>query len=302
MLTLAQILKKARLEKGLSLEEASRQSKIHKKYLEALEEGEYSLFSSEAHLLGFLKTYAQMLSLTNAGVLALLRREHGGKSLNPPALPPQPLDLPRFVLTPAAFFFLGVSLLLLFFIFFLWREYASLALSPELFVLEPVENLRMVEREVNVLGRTDPSAKLTLNGQEIQVAADGSFATTVSLSVGVNNLSFLAVNKLGKETQLRRSVIVESFLIKEEAVPPSPLALIVEVKVAPEAAWLRVEVDGEKVYEGILLSGLEKTFSGKQQIKIKTGNAGSTEIVWQGKRLGVLGKKGEVIERTFQKE
>ncbi|MBR3933713.1 MAG: S-layer homology domain-containing protein [Clostridia bacterium] len=57
------------------------------------------------------------------------------------------------------------------------------------------------------------SVDLTCNGKDVVVEKDGSFVTNVSLSVGDNNINFVATNKYGIETT--KTIVIE----REEAEP-----------------------------------------------------------------------------------
>jgi len=63
MQSVGEKLKKARLEKNLSLDEVYRQTKIHTRVLEALEQDRAHNFLSHLYVKAFLKTYAQYLDL-----------------------------------------------------------------------------------------------------------------------------------------------------------------------------------------------------------------------------------------------
>lgn len=63
MASLGEQLRKARESKNISLEEASNDVKISKRYLEALEEGNYSILPAQAYVKGFLQNYARYLGL-----------------------------------------------------------------------------------------------------------------------------------------------------------------------------------------------------------------------------------------------
>lgn len=61
--TLGDFLKQARKEKGVTIDEISRETNISKRYLAALEENDYSLFPADTYILGFLTTYAEALEM-----------------------------------------------------------------------------------------------------------------------------------------------------------------------------------------------------------------------------------------------
>ncbi len=71
---LVALLKEARQEKKISLEEISRQTKIRQRYLEALENGDFSLFAGEVYLKGALANYAEIVGLDPKEILALYHR------------------------------------------------------------------------------------------------------------------------------------------------------------------------------------------------------------------------------------
>jgi cytoskeletal protein RodZ len=56
-------LKAAREAKGYSIEHVSRETNIARRYIEALEDGDFSQFPAEAYLIGFLKNYGEYLAL-----------------------------------------------------------------------------------------------------------------------------------------------------------------------------------------------------------------------------------------------
>jgi transcriptional regulator with XRE-family HTH domain len=66
-------LERARKDKGLSLEEAERATKIRKRYLDGLERDDYSVLPDAVYARGFLKTYANFLGLDGDGLSQELR-------------------------------------------------------------------------------------------------------------------------------------------------------------------------------------------------------------------------------------
>ncbi|NMM51175.1 helix-turn-helix domain-containing protein [Paenibacillus aquistagni] len=63
MSELGQILKKARLERGLTLDDVQEATKIRKRYLEAIEEGDYKVLPGTFYVRAFVKTYAEHVGL-----------------------------------------------------------------------------------------------------------------------------------------------------------------------------------------------------------------------------------------------
>jgi transcriptional regulator with XRE-family HTH domain len=62
-LSIKEILKEAREEKGLSVEQVSKKLRINKKYIHAMEDGNFLVLPSLVYAKGFLKAYCELLDL-----------------------------------------------------------------------------------------------------------------------------------------------------------------------------------------------------------------------------------------------
>ena len=71
MKEIGNLLRQAREEKGKSLDEISRETKIQKRYLSLLEEGDFSSFSGEVYLKGALRNFAEAVCLNSSEIILL---------------------------------------------------------------------------------------------------------------------------------------------------------------------------------------------------------------------------------------
>lgn len=102
---LGELLKQARREKNLTLEEIGERTKIQCRYLEALEGGDVSPFAGEVYIKGALRNYAETVGLDPQEVLELYRslREEAVQAANgqkagekaPAAEKSQPVERPQ---------------------------------------------------------------------------------------------------------------------------------------------------------------------------------------------------------------
>jgi len=69
MASIGEQLRSARESKTISLSDAANDVKISKRYLEALEEGNYSVFPAQVYIKGFLSNYAKYLGLDSKNIL-----------------------------------------------------------------------------------------------------------------------------------------------------------------------------------------------------------------------------------------
>jgi hypothetical protein len=219
MQTVAHLLKKAREAKGLSFEQIRETLKIHPRFLRALEESDYQVFSSPVHLKGFLKNYAEYLGLDVAAILAFWRREYDeaqakkkGSFLTP---------LPRVLnITPGLILGGFTVFAVVGFFLYLLLAYRSVAEAPPLRVESPATDIKVATPSLLIAGQTDPEAVLTLNGERLRLDERGRFAETLRLSTGVNRLNFSVTSKLGKERRVSRTVVVEEPAPPAAAGPP----------------------------------------------------------------------------------
>lgn len=208
MTTIGQLLTDAREQKKMTLNEVSEITKIRSSYLHALEEGRYSVFSSEIHLQGFLANYAKFLGLDIERIRALYRRERRIK--------PEPLkrdvftskDRPKFVLTPKMIVFPFIAVAVIGVIVYFVRQYEVIAQPPSLTVTEPQENAVTASANLLVSGQVELGNTLTVNNEEVTtVDRLGFFEVYVRLPIeGVNKITVVAESGLGKQTVVERTV------------------------------------------------------------------------------------------------
>ncbi len=73
MESLGEILKAAREKRNITVEQIARDTRISRRYIEALEQEDFSAFPGETYLTGFLRNYADYLGLPRDELVALYR-------------------------------------------------------------------------------------------------------------------------------------------------------------------------------------------------------------------------------------
>lgn len=204
--SVGKILRKAREDKGLTLEQAKVETKIHQKFLKALEDGDYSLFSSSVHIKGFLRNYADFLGLNVPSILAFWRREFDEDLLKRKGSTfPRPLSR-SFLITPGFLVSIFTGGIVLMFLLYLILAYKTATIAPKIVIDHPSANFSTNEGLLDISGKVDADATLYLNGQKVSTLPTGKFTQKITLSPGENTLGFRAVSKLGKESTLSRTV------------------------------------------------------------------------------------------------
>jgi hypothetical protein len=74
--------------------------------------------------------------------------------------------------------------------------------------------------------------------------------------------------------------------------------VVVEIT-GQQTSWTRVAVDGVVAFEGQINPGDTQQFEGASEIRIRTGNGAALQVTYNGQNIGLLGQRGEVVERFF---
>lgn len=204
MKTVGQILRKVRLEKQISFEEVEASTKIRKEFLQALEEDNFSKLPSYTSGRGFIKNYGEFLGLSPKPILAIFRRDFSHSEV---VLGSIAKDLegkikwnPKLTLiTAGIIFFLGLS-------FYLGYQYFSFKRAPFLEVAFPPEGKQVLEEKIEVFGKAQPDASLTINDNPVFLSPKGEFHYQLDLFPGENKIMVEAKTKINKRTKVERTV------------------------------------------------------------------------------------------------
>jgi cytoskeletal protein RodZ len=212
MRTVGEILKKARLEKRLALEEIEKILRIRKKYLLALEENAWEKLPALPYIKGFLRNYSAFLDLVPEEMVAIFRRQWRWQEKT--GLLPEgvtnPLDKPLLHLTPqgaTAFIVISSIVVFLSYLFFQYKAYVS---PPNLTVNKPLEGEIASVGTVEVVGKADSDAVVSINNQKVALSQNGEFSANISLPPGVNTILIEAASKYGKKRTVTRTIQIQT--------------------------------------------------------------------------------------------
>jgi cytoskeletal protein RodZ len=203
--TIGNIVKNAREKRGLDLSVCATYLKIQIRFLQAIENDDYKIFENSYQAQGFFSNYAEFLDLNITNLLPRWKKDVSD------FFPNEEFNVKKFykpkksrsikiVLTmEKILYFFGALGVLIFFIY-VYTTYQSTMYNPKLVITKP-ENNSIVETDiVDIFGKTDADAVLSLNNEKLTIQTDGNFSTSLKLSEGINNFKFSSVNPYGKET------------------------------------------------------------------------------------------------------
>lgn len=294
--SLSQQLKEVRRTGKLTLEQIALETKIPKKYLRALEEGNYEELPAEVYVRGFLENYASYLGFPQDEVLTQYRRERGvsGRKAATLDLPKRSVEERKLTITPRTMGLAAAAALLLIVVGYLITQITGFASPPDLEIDAPIADARVASDRVTVSGTTEPDAQVFVNNQPIPTDTDGTFKETVTLPSGTNSLRIVARDQDGRERSEVRSVVVALASGTPTPAPESAsdTALFV-VRVGPNSAFVEINADGKGTFEGLMAPNTTQTFTAKDRVLVTTSNGGSTRVTINGESQGTLGEEGQ---------
>ncbi len=205
------ILKEARLTRQMELADVARITKIRPHFLELLESDDFSRLPNAIVAKGFIRNYAQFLGLNPDYLLAVFRRDFSEN--------PKGQIVPRGMVEPVAKTNLWtprstvIAVVVLFFTLFLGYlgyQYTLLVGPPSLVLSSPPDRSSTTQDTVEVYGKTDPEATISVNGNYITLDKGGQFSVRLQLNPGANLVTVTARSKNNRSVTVKRHVFLTS--------------------------------------------------------------------------------------------
>ncbi|MFQ5452103.1 MAG: helix-turn-helix domain-containing protein, partial [Candidatus Paceibacterota bacterium] len=175
MLSVAKLLKAERQKKELSLSDVQKETRIRKKYLTAVEAGDWNAFPSMTYIQGVIKTYAKFLGLDGKKLLAFFRREYEKKErisfkkrISKDSFTPQTKKL------LAATIF---TIILIFGGYFLYQLNIYFS-PPNVEILKPVKDTSRQDK-IELVGQTEKEAIVEVNSKRVYLDEQNRFSTNI---------------------------------------------------------------------------------------------------------------------------
>jgi len=254
-------LKRIRLEKGLSLEEVHKKTKIHLNILKSIEEDSLVNFSP-VYIKGFLKIYGNFLGLNTSELLGISKSDIVVKK----SLPDKPeafslLKGPSFNLSALkpkinikVFSFVVAGLVLLVVIFYLGRS-IILRHAPGTGAAKPsilLPEKKGVKEALIVKARAQLPLKAKSKNQDITTSAKKIATSGVKLSIH-----------------------------------------------AKEDCWVQVKADGKFIGRNVLKKGKTETWQAKEKIEFSLNNAAAVDLEVNNKPIPSLGRRNQAIKNAL---
>ncbi len=209
--TLGEKLHTLRKNARLTLSELSERTKIQKSYLKAFETNAFHLLPDPIYARNYLKTLVRCLGGDETYYVDQFEQERGTCDVvNKHQTPRQRTRRTSLFVTSR---FAQTSLFVLLIVAFasyIGLEVKTIISPPELSVSSPADGFLTSDATIVVKGKTDKGAIVTINGQTVLLAQDGSFEKEIALERGVNVLHIEGAKRYSHQRTEYRRVIFDN--------------------------------------------------------------------------------------------
>lgn len=201
MLTVGEILKKEREKKGYSLSHIEKKIRVREKFLAAIEENNWGIFSSKIYVSGVIKNYALFLGVDPEKVLAFFRRDYARRE---EVTFRKKVASRHLIPQTKLYATVGLGLLILGFVSYFAYQVNMFISPPKVKMLQPQTNTFKKVKQVEVIGKTEKEAVITIFNDQIFQNNDGIFIYEYTLKPGKNSLSIEVTGANGKKTIVKK--------------------------------------------------------------------------------------------------
>ena len=292
-LTTGQILKTRRLEKGLTIEEVSQETKITQKYIRALENDDYKAFDSFIFASGFIKIYGKFLGLQTDKLIALYRRELKPSEQDSKSATNN-LNKRKFsikgYLTAENIVKALLGLFVLAIFSYIYVDFYKYQESPKINLIYPTENFTTHDSTISIKGVTNINSDIYINDNQIPVNPDFTFEYTLTLTPGINEILIKAVNQINKSKTTEKKIVVTYETQKEnkraEKAEKTKLQNnIIKLTTTDPNVWVQLVVDDKQQIAAVLTKPYSKEFKVEKSFQIITGRPKSTKLFFNNKEV-----------------
>jgi cytoskeleton protein RodZ len=273
-------LKHERELRGVPLEEISGATKIHIRFLQALEENKFDELPGEVFIKGYIRSYANIIGSDAEEFLYIYEEFVGNKIQNSSdSVTPSNTSAKTFL----GFGLIGLMVLAL---IFGVRFLISIKNNP------PVINVVLDEKQ-----SSEPSAELPIKVLEEKTPLITEDKLLKESDVPAPEQSPTVTTELNspKEKPEHESK-VNNLVLKEKENPTAlekPLKLIIKTK---NNSWFNMTIDDFREEDFILPADGEQSYWAKNVFRLTIGNKQGTKIILNGKKLVIPESKNNVVK------
>ena len=270
-------LRAAREAKGLTLEQAYKSTRIKAAYLEAIEANRIDALPGLVQARGFVRSYANYLGIDGEGLAAAL---DSGTVVMPIAN--QPIAAKSSV-PPAA------------------KPLTSTPLKPVTPIPDrpqtPARSDPLRSPRATFTPSTDSSSTGAAGLPTPLLIAGAALLFLLGAILIITALSGGAKPSPSPAAQINVPLSASLAVARPTSLPQSagPISITLAAR---EHVWVRVTLDGQTAFEGLMLPQTTQSWQAKDQLIVESGNAAALTATYLG-RSSLLGNRGQVVARAW---
>ncbi|MFA5030481.1 MAG: helix-turn-helix domain-containing protein [Patescibacteria group bacterium] len=203
-------IKTLREDLGWSQIELAERAHVDVRHIQAFEEYRYHDLPGSLYAKNFLRSIAAACNVNTDKLLERFLQDEKAFPFKRSITPPKEVATPIFW-TPKKVRAFGIILVLLVALVYVVVELGGLFRPPDLQIFSPQDSIEIHATSVEVTGRVEKGATLTINNAPIGVDDEGNFSTQIDLTPGVNTLTIIATQKFGRKTTEVRNLFAQPF-------------------------------------------------------------------------------------------
>ncbi|MDF1613604.1 helix-turn-helix domain-containing protein [Desulfurivibrio dismutans] len=287
-LPLGEKLRRARTEKGVSLEEAAEATRIHTSTLRALEENDQTALPASTFTRGFVRIYANYLGLDQETAL----RQHIKELGLPDAATTEKINIneilagesmaePLRAFTGSRLALVLVALVLVLAVYWGYTSYLRPMAPPASFPPDNVFQQTQPEAPPPAATATAPEplpappAPKAFPELQAEFTPDPAATDDQPAPEAASAPSLDSLEALNNEA----SHILEARFTED--------------------TWVRIQIDHGPSRQLFFQPGDNRTWRAAEQVELRIGNAGGVELSYNGEPLPPLGRSGQVTDLSF---
>ncbi|HMD18041.1 MAG TPA: helix-turn-helix domain-containing protein [Terriglobales bacterium] len=283
-------LKLEREKRKITLEQISGSTKIGTRMLQALEEDKFNQLPGGIFNKGFVRAYSRVVGLDEDQTVAEYLQASGDAASIQTEIAAQEDDerarehaenvsrLDASAADPSRQLPWGVFAAVL----------LAVALALSLWSHRQRQHAKQSARPIPATSVAQPPAEHS-SGQVRGQASDDSAGKAASGSTTTSSRTGGSAPYAAPKTSQNPAPAVP-------AATPGQFTVVIQAR---EDSWISITADGRTVSSELMAAGTERAVQGRKEVIVKSGNAGGTDFLFNGKKLDIGGEFGEVKLITF---
>ncbi len=297
--TFGEILRSSREKKGYTLEQVARDTNIARKYLNALEEENFSIFPGEPYLIGFLRNYSDYLGLDSKEIITF----HKNMRLQEQPVPIEALLDTNRSRTPIILLVVSIAVVLGMGGFFLYKYITAESVSVESNTVEEV--IETPDKFSYDITLTDIEDRFK-EGSELQISIYNNTFDLFLKSVAANIILSIPDGETMFNLGDEKLIDLDGDRIPDIAITVNDIDINAKTTVLKIAALEQIVEDSSETGSKVPEPGVSKVVSRNQELSVIL-DASNPEpfilnVIFRGNTLvRYLVDRGQRIERYFDK-